>query len=242
VRRDVRIIATATNTNAAFAAIMATTTIPIIFLVGTDPVEAGLVPSLGQPGGNITGVTVVSRDLAQKRLEVLHELVPAAKTIGLLVNPDNAIATVEVRKLQDKAPALGLHVNLQEARNEREIDAAFETWFRLKVGGVVSGSEALYSSQQQRIAALALRYEIPTIHQYRAFVTAGGLISYGGDNLDGWRLSGAYVGRILKGEKPANLPVQQSTKIELAINLKTARALGLRVPPTLLARADEVIE
>jgi putative ABC transport system substrate-binding protein len=240
VRRQVSVIVAAGNTPAIVAAKAATATIPIIFLTAADPVEAGLVASLNRPGGNLTGVTVLSLELGPKVLEVLHESVPTANTIALLVNPTNPIlAETLSRDLLATARRLGLQLHVLHAGTESDFDRVFATLVQLRVGGLVIGAETLFTSGSERLAALALRHAVPTIYQ---FAVAGGLMSYGANLSDGHRLVGVYTGQILKGEKPSDLPVQQSTKVELVINLKTAKALGLVVPPALLARADEVIE
>ena len=242
VRIRVTVIATP-DTTAALAAKAATTTIPIIFFTAANPVEIGLVANLARPGGNLTGVTTLGLEVGPKRLELLHELVPAATTMALLVNPTSlALSERTTRDLQTAARALGLKIHVLHASTEREIDSAFATFAQLRAGGLVIGPDAFFTSRAEELAALALRHRVPAIYQFREFVEAGGLMSYGTDLTDGNRLTGVYTGRILKGEKPADLPVQQSSKAELIINLKTARALGLTVPLALLGRANEVIE
>jgi len=242
VRIRVTVIATP-DTPAALAAKAATTTIPIIFFTAANPVEIGLVANLARPGGNLTGVTTLGLEVGPKRLELLHELVPAATTMALLVNPTSlALSERTTRDLQTAARALGLKIHVLHASTEREIDSAFATFAQLRAGGLVIGPDAFFTSRAEELAALALRHRVPAIYQFREFVEAGGLMSYGTDLTDGNRLTGVYTGRILKGEKPADLPVQQSSKAELIINLKTARALGLTVPLPLIGRADEVIE
>ena len=242
VRIRVTVIATP-DTPAALAAKAATTTIPIIFFTAANPVEIGLVANLARPGGNLTGVTTLGLEVGPKRLELLHELVPAATTMALLVNPTSlALSERTTRDLQTAGRALGLKIHVLHASTEREIDSAFATFAQLRAGGLVIGPDAFFTSRAEELAALALRHRVPAIYQFREFVEAGGLMSYGTDLTDGNRLTGVYTGRILKGEKPADLPVQQSSKAELIINLKTARALGLTVPLTLLGRADEIIE
>jgi putative tryptophan/tyrosine transport system substrate-binding protein len=241
-RRQVAVIATLGGNTASVAAKAATTTIPVVFHGSVDPVEAGLVASLNRPGGNVTGVVTLNMDTGQKRLELMHELLPAATTIGLLLNPTNAVAEIQSKDLQAAARTLGLQLQIANASTERDFDAAFATLSQGQVGGLVIGTDGFLVSQSEQLAALTVRYALPTIFQYRAFVTAGGLMSYGGSVTDSYRLSGVYTGRILKGEKPADLPVQQATKVELIINLKTARTLGITFPITLLGRADEVIE
>jgi putative ABC transport system substrate-binding protein len=221
----------------------ATKTIPIIFSIGGDPVELGLVASLNRPGGNVTGVLTLGAELAPKRLEVVHELVPKANIIALLVNPSNRFnAETQSRDLQVAARNLGLQLHVLNATSESDITATFETLVQLHAGALVIGSDSYFNTRSEQFAELALRNAMPTIYQYREFAAAGGLMSYGSSLTDLYRLIGIYTGRILKGEKPADLPVQQATKIELIINLKTAKALGLTVPITLLGRADEVIE
>jgi putative ABC transport system substrate-binding protein len=242
VRRRVAVIATIGGSAASLAATAATATIPVVFHGGFDPVEAGLVASLNRPGGNVTGVVTLNIDTGQKRLELLHELLPAATTIGVLLNPTNALAEIQSKDLQAAARTLGLQLRIVRASTEHDFDQAFASLSQAQAGGLVIVSDGFLVSQSAQLAALAVRYALPAIFQYRPFVTAGGLMSYGGSVTDSYRLSGDYTGRILKGEKPANLPVQQATKVELIINLKTARTLGLTVPITLLGRADEVIE
>jgi putative ABC transport system substrate-binding protein len=242
VRRRVDVIA-ATGGPAALAAKAASATIPIVFRLAADPIAAGLVASLSRPGGNVTGVTSLNLEVGPKRLEFLHELVPTATIMAALVNPTNpSNAEILSRDLQATARLLGLQLHLLHASSDADIDAVFATLTELRAAGLVIGTDALFTSRDEKLAALGLRYRIPTIYQWREFVAAGGLMSYGGSFADSYRLAGVYTGRILKGEKPADLPVQQATKLELFINLKTAKALGITVPPTLLALADEVIE
>jgi len=242
VRRQVAVIATIGGNPSSSAAKAATATIPVVFHGSVDPVEAGFVASLNRPGGNLTGVVTLNTELGQKRLELIHELVPTATTIGLLLNPTNAVAEIQSKDLQAAARTLGLQLRVLHASTERDFDEVFATLIRLRAGGLVIGSDGFFVSRSEQLAALTVRHALPAIFQYRAFVTAGGLMSYGGSVTDSYRLSGIYTGRILKGEKPADLPVQQATKVELMINLKTAKALGLTVPLPLLGRADEVIE
>jgi putative ABC transport system substrate-binding protein len=234
----VTVIAATGSVRSALTAQAATTAIPIVFYTGSDPVEYGLVASLNRPGGNLTGVTTLGAELAPKRLELLHEAVPTATVIAILVNPVNSNAEA----LQKAARTLGLQIHFLSARAEREFDTVFASLVQLRAGGLVIGPDGLFVSRSEQLAALALRHAVPTIFQFREFAAAGGLMSYGGNNTDQYRLVGVYTGRILKGEKPADLPVQQATKVELIINLKTAKVLGLTVPITLLGRADEVIE
>jgi putative ABC transport system substrate-binding protein len=224
------------------AAKATTMTIPIVFQVGVDPVAVGLVASLNRPGGNLTGVTILASELQQKHLELLHELVPTANIVAALVNPNTPAAETQSTELQTAARSLGLKIHVLHASTERDFDTVFATLLQLGAGGLVVGNDTFFSTRSEQLAALALRHGVPAIFQYRQFVEAGGLMSYGGDLADNYCLTGVYTGRVLKGEKPADLPVMQSTKVELIINLKTARALGLTVPLLLLARADEVIE
>jgi len=241
VRREVRVIAAAGGTQSAVVAKAATTTIPIVFGIGADPVEAGLVASLNRPGGNLTGVVTLSVELVPKRLQLAHELVPAASRVALLVNPSDA-AQADAKRVEEAARALGLQLDILHASTEPELDTAFATALQLRAGVVVINADAFFNSRSKRLAELALHHEMPAVYQYREFAAAGGLASYGSRLADAYRQVGIYTGRILKGDKPADLPVQQSTTAELIVNLKTAKALGLTVPDSLLARADEVIE
>jgi len=240
VRRQVSVIAASTPV-AAFAAKAATTTIPIVFVTGSDPVEQGLVASLNRPGGNLTGATTLAVELGQKRVELLHELVPTATLIAVLVNPTGPNLAAVSRDLQAAARTLGLQIHVLHASAESDFDTVFATMVRLRAGALVIGTDTFFNSQSRKLATLALRHTLPAIYQYREFAAAGGLMSYAGSITDAYRLAGVYTARILKGEKPSDLPVQQSTKAELFINLKTAKALGLTIPPSLLVRADEVI-
>ena len=227
----------------ALAAKEATRSIPIIFSVGGDPVATGLVESLNRPGGNLTGNANLNIDLIGKRLEILHEVVPNTSTIGFIVNPTNATyAEIETKQLQISAQARGVRLLIENVAGPNEIDRAFAGLVRDGAGALIVSGDALFYNIRDQINLLTLRYALPSIYATRAWATAGGLISYGTDYSDGYRLIGVYAARILKGEKPADLPVQQITKIEFVINLKTAKALGLTVPPSLLATADEVIE
>jgi putative ABC transport system substrate-binding protein len=242
VRRQVSVVVAATGP-ATLAAKAATATIPIVFQLGNDPVAIGLVASLNRPGGNITGVTTLSVELGPKRLELLHELIPAATIIAVLVNPNNATALeTQTRDLQAAARDLGLQLHVLQASTDRDFDTVFTTLVQLRAGGLAIGGDALLNSRSEQLAALALRHAVPAIHQPREFAAAGGLMSYGSSNTDAIRQAGIYTGKILKGAKPADLPVMQAVKVELVINLKTAKALGLAVPLALLTRADEVIE
>jgi putative ABC transport system substrate-binding protein len=242
VSRRVAVIATPGNMPAALAAKAATKTIPIVFLVQGDPVAVGLVASLARPGGNLTGVTGLTSEVGPKRLEMLHAVIPTA-TIALLVNPKNPdLSEPQSQELQVAAGRLGLQLHVLTASTDQEIDTAFANLVQLRAGGLVIGPDALFSTRIEQLAALALRHRIPAIYQYPEFTAAGGLMSYGSNFRDMLRLIGLYTGRVLKGEKPADLPVQQATKVELIINLKTANALGLTMPTALLVRADEVIE
>jgi putative ABC transport system substrate-binding protein len=241
VRRQVTVIA-ATTTPAALAAKAATATIPIVFETAGDPIRLGLVASLNRPGRNVTGVTQLSSELVSKRLGLLHDLIPTATTIGLLVNPTDPRAETQTRDMQEAAHALGLQIHVLNASTEGEIDTAFANLAQLRAGALFVGTGELFTRRPKQLAALAARQRVPAIYQYREFAAAGGLISYGTSLTDAYRLTGIYTGRVLKGEKPADMPVLQPTKFELVLNLKTAKALGLEIPPGVLAIADEVIE
>jgi len=243
VSRQVAVIVTGGATPTALAAKAATETIPIVFVLGSDPVQFGLVKSLARPGGNVTGVTVLDVELIPKAFELLHELAPAATTIAVLVNPNNVLAETQTRGSEIAADKLGVRLLLLIANNQNEIDTAFATLVEHRAGALlVTGEPLFFGAARDQLIALAARHKVPTIYQFRQLTEAGGLISYGTSLADAQRISGVYAGRILRGEKPADLPVQQSTRVELVINLKTANALGLTVPPSLLARAEEVIE
>jgi putative tryptophan/tyrosine transport system substrate-binding protein len=243
VRREVTVIVAVTGTPPVLAAKAATTTIPIVFVTAGDPVALGLVASLNRPGGNLTGVATLTVQLGPKQLEILHELVPTATIIALLVNPTNATnAETLSRDLQAAARTLGLQLHVLHASTERDFDTVFATLSRLRAGALVIGSDPFFNSRSQQLAALAFRHAMPTMYPFREYAIAGGLISYGNSFADAHRQVGVYTSRILKGEKPADLPVQQSTKVELILNLRTAKTLGLTVPLPLLGRADELIE
>jgi putative tryptophan/tyrosine transport system substrate-binding protein len=243
VRRQVNVIASPGSTPAALAAKAATATIPVVFQIGTDPVAAGLVDSLARPGGNVTGVTTLNTELAPKRLELLRELIPTANIIALLVNPTSPFIAKNISSdLQSAARTLGMQLHILNASTERDFDTVFATLVQLRASALVIAPDAMFISRSEQLGALTLRHGVPAITQFREFAAAGGLMSYGASFTDAARQVGVYTGRILKGEKPADLPVQQSTKVELTINMKTAKALGLTVPPALLARADELIE
>jgi putative ABC transport system substrate-binding protein len=241
VQRQVALIA-AQNAPTAFAAKAATSSIPIVFILGTDPVQSGLVASLSRPGGNITGVAILATELMGKRLEFLRELLPTLTVVAFLENPSNPNVEPETRALQQAARSLGLEIHALQAGTTGEIEAAFETLARVNARALVISTDTFFTSQRTQIVTLAAHHAVPTIYAWRLFPAAGGLISYGPDISDSYRQLAHYAAKILKGAKPADLPVQQVVKIELVINLDTARALGLTVPPELLARADEVIE
>jgi len=240
VRRQVAVIAA--NTPAAPPAKAATTTIPIVFLTAADPVEAGLVASLNRPGGNLTGVSILNVELGAKRLELLHELVPSASIVALLINPTHPAAETASKDLQAAARTIGLEFLVLHASTEHDFDTVFATLAQVRAGALVIGADAYFVSRSEQLAALTVHHAVPAISLSREFAVAGGLMSYGTSVVDAYRQLAIYAGRILKGEKPADLPMQQITKVELIINLKTARALGLTVPLPLLGRADEVIE
>lgn len=242
VRRPVSVLVTLGGTVVALAAKAASNTVPTVFLIGGDPVKSGLVASLSRPGGNVTGVSFLSTALLQKQLEVIHEVVPNAALIGLLINHSNPLADSQIKDLQAAAKKLNQKIFIVKAANESEIEAAFGTLSQQRVGALVVVGDPLFTSRSEQLAALTVRHAVPTIYLYRKFAAAGGLLSYGTDITDAYRVAGVYTGRILKGDKPADLPVQQSTKVELIINLKTAKTLGITIPPSLLGRADEVIE
>ena len=243
VRRQVAVIVTPGSTVAALAAKAETTTIPIVFSSGSDPVKAGLIASLNSPGGNVTGIYQLSNDLIGKRLELLHEVVPAVTTIALLVNPANAVAADSTTKeAQAAARSLGLEIKIFATSNNRDIDAAFIEIAHQQIGAALNMPDAFFTSRRVQLVTLATRFAIPAIFSIREYVEVGGLMSYGENIADQWRRVGIYVGRVLKGERPAELPVMQVTKFELVINLKTAKALGVKISDNLLSLADEVIE
>ena len=242
VRRQVAVIA-ATGTPAMLAAKAATTAIPIVFTTGTDPVQLGVVTSLNRPGGNVTGVTTLNVEVAPKRLELARELIPGTSTVAVLINRTNPETETELRIMQTAASALGLQLHVLDASTEHDFDTIFAALHQTPARVlVIAGADPFLISRSEQLAELTVRHAVPAIFQFREFVAAGGLISYGGSVTDAYRQAGIYAGRILKGEKPGELPVQQATKVELFVNLKTARTLGLTVPTALLVRADEVIE
>ena len=241
VRRQVAVIVTG-GTPAAIVAKAATSTIPTVIIVGGDPVRLGLVESFNRPGGNLTGLAVLTVELEAKKLELLHELLPAATAIALLVNPTTVLTESETKVVQDAARSFGLQLHVLNASTESQIDAAFEALVELRATALIVGVDTFLNNSRSQIVALAARYAVPAVYGVRDFVTAGGLMSYGTDLVEMYGQSGTYAGKILKGARPADLPIQQVTKVALVINLKTAKALGLTFPTTLLGRADEVIE
>jgi putative ABC transport system substrate-binding protein len=242
IRRQVTVIVAA-GIPAALAAKAATTTIPIVFEIAADPVEVGLVASLNRPGGNLTGVTTLNVELGPKRLELLHQVEPTTRSIALLVNPTSPINAERLSTdAQTAARILGLQLHVLHASTERDFDTVFASLVQMRAGALVINNDAFFLSRSEHLAALTVRHAVPTIFAYREFTAAGGLMSYGGSLTDAYRLTGVYTGQILKGEKPADLPVQQATKVELFINLKAAKALGLTVPLIMQMTADEVIE
>ena len=242
VRRRVTVIAAFASSAPGLAAKAATSTIPIVFQTGADPISDGLVASLNRPGGNITGVSQVFFTMAGKRLELLHELVPASAAVALLVNATNPYTESEIREVQTRASALGLQLHVLNATNDSDLETAFMSLVERRAGGLLVGADPFFIIVRDKLVALAAGHKVPTIYGYRDFMAVGGLVSYGTDPAAAYHQIGAYTGRVLKGEKPADLPVQQPTKFDLVINLKTARALGLQVPTSILLRADEVIE
>jgi putative ABC transport system substrate-binding protein len=243
VHRQVSVLAVLGSTPAALAAKAASSTIPIIFNIAADPVQVGLVASLNRPGGNVTGVVTLNVEIAPKRLELLHELLPTATSFALLVNPTNpALAEPVSERVQVAARTLGVKLHVLHASSEPELDAVLAAVARLQAAGLVVGPDPFFNSRIEQLAALTSRHALPTVFQWREFTAAGGLLSYGTSLAETFRQAGVYTGRVLKGEKPADLPVEQATKVELFINLKTAKALGIEIAPMLSARADEVIE
>jgi putative ABC transport system substrate-binding protein len=243
VQRKVSVIATLGSGVAALAVKAATTSIPIIFETGLDPVAVGLVASLNRPEGNVTGITSLNVAVAPKGLELLHELVPKAKSFAVLVNPANSVNTnINLKSLEEPARARGLQLHVLNASTEGDFDNAFAKLVQLQADGLIVAPDIIFNSRAQQLATLTTKHSVPAVHTVREFAAAGGLMSYGGDIKETHKQAGIYTGRVLKGEKPEDLPVQQVTKVELVINLKTAKALGLNVPNTLVGRADEVIE
>jgi putative tryptophan/tyrosine transport system substrate-binding protein len=241
IHRQVAVLA-ATSTPAALVAKAATATIPIVFTTGGDPVQLGLVASLNRPGGNVTGASELTREATPKRLELAHRLVPGATAVGLLINPKNPNAETVTRDLEGATRRLGLQFEVLHASTEAEIDQAFTTFRQARAGVLVIGADAFFAGHTEQLGTLSIRNSVPAIFDFHPFVETGGLASYGGSIIDAYRLAGGYAARILKGEKPSDLPVQQTTKVELIINLKTAKALGIEISSTLLATADELIE
>ena len=241
VQRKVSVIA-ATSTPAAFAAKAAATTIPIVFTTGGDPVRSGLVSSLSKPGGNLTGVTTTNLEVAAKRLELIHEVIPTATNIALLVHPSDPLAASASRTTSAAAATLGLNLHVLHASSEQDLAATFDSLLQLRAEALVIATSTFFNSHAGELGGLAISHRVPAIYEHHAFTAAGGLMSYSGDLAEAYHVVGGYVGRILKGAKPTDLPVQEVTKVELIINLKTAKALGLNVPNTIVGRADEVIE
>jgi putative ABC transport system substrate-binding protein len=242
VARHVTVIAATGGSPSALAAKAATSITPIVFAIGVDPVQIGLVSSLNRPDGNVTGATMLAVDLGSKRLELLRDVIPSAKVIAALVNPTSPGASIVLNDLQTTATALGLQVHILHAAAESQFERVFSRLVELRAQGLVIGADPLFNNQSEQLAELAMRHAVPAIYQFHEFVEAGGLMSYGGSLADAYYQAGGYVGRVIKGAKPADLPVQQATRVELIVNLRTAKALGLDFPARLLARADEVIE
>jgi putative tryptophan/tyrosine transport system substrate-binding protein len=242
VRRSVTVIAAVGGSPAAIAAKSATTSIPIVFQVGVDPVQAGLVSSMNQPGGNLTGIANLALAMGPKRLELMHELRPAMKVVAALLNPTRSDVRAEAVELQAAATTLGIELHILQASADRDFDPVFETVVRLRAGGIIISGDPYFNSRSELLASPALRHAVPAVYQFREFAAAGGLLSYGSSLREAYRLAGGYTGRILKGDRPIDLPVQQSAKAELIVNLRTAKAFGIEVPQALLARADEVLE
>jgi putative ABC transport system substrate-binding protein len=242
VARRVAVIVAPGGAPAAIAAKSVTTTIPIVFEMGADPIAMGLVTSLNRPGGNLTGVSSLNVEVTPKRLEILREAIPTATVVAVLLNPTSPTADSQLRNLQEAARALGLQLHVLHASSARDFDAVFATLLQLRASGLVVASDTFFATHSEQLAALTVRHALPAIHQSRDFALAGGLMSYGGSFVESHRQAGVYTGRVLKGDKPADLPVQQVTKVELLINLKTAKALGVTFPLALSGRADQVIE
>jgi len=243
IRRRVTVLVAGGGTPTAVAAKAATTTIPVVFAVGVDPVTVGLVASMIRPGGNLTGITNLATEVGPKRLEVLRELLPTATGIAVLVNPANpSLAELYLQVLRPVADKLGVQLHVLNASTDRDFDTVFASLPRLQASGLVIMPDVFFTTRAEQLGAISLRYGVPAIYEYRPFTAAGGLVSYGSDEVEYYRLLGIYAGKVLNGDKPANLPVVQSTKVELIINLKTAKTLGLNVPQPLVGRADEVIE
>jgi putative tryptophan/tyrosine transport system substrate-binding protein len=242
VARRVAVIVAPGGAPAAIAAKSVTTTIPIVFEMGADPIAMGLVASLNRPGGNLTGVSSLNVEVTPKRLEILREAIPTATVVAVLLNPTSPTADSQLRNLQEAARALGLQLHVLHASSARDFDAVFVTLLQLRASGLVVASDTFFATHSEQLAALTVRHALPAIHQSRDFALAGGLMSYGGSFVESHRQAGVYTGRVLKGDKPADLPVQQVTKVELLINLKTAKALGVTFPLALSGRADQVIE
>jgi putative ABC transport system substrate-binding protein len=242
VNRQVAVLVAVGGEPSALAAKAASSTIPLVFTTGGDPVKIGLVASLNRPGGNATGVSLLTTAPESKRLGLLHELAPSAALIGVLINPNYQEAEAQSRELQEAARSIGQRLHIVNAKNDEELESAFATLVQERANALLVSADPFFDTKRDRIIAFAARYRLPAIYQFRDYAVAGGLMSYGISITDGYRQVGIYTGQILKGAKPAELPIQQSVKFEFVINLKTAKALGLTVPPTLLARADEVIE
>jgi putative ABC transport system substrate-binding protein len=243
VDRHVAVIVVLGNTPSALSARSASATIPVVFRVAVDPVEAGLVASLNRPNGNVTGISTLGAETGQKQLEILHGLAPKARAVGLLINPTNTILSdIQTRDIKEAARSMGLPLHILMASADSELEAIFVKLAEVQAKAMIIGADAFLNSRSAALAALAILHQVPAISPYREFPLAGGLISYGGNIAEGSRLAGVYTGRILRGEKPGDLPVQQITKVEMILNLKAAKSLGVEVPPTILATADEVIE
>jgi len=242
VRAGVAVIVATGGATSALAAKQTTTSIPIVFSTGGDPIKEGLVASVNRPGGNVTGVSLLTTGLDAKRLEILHEVLPSASVIGVLINPNNANAAAQSAIVQDAGRTMGQKVLILHASSEREFAAAFTTMVQSRINALIVGADPFFSSQRDQLIALTARYRVPAIYEWHEFVQAGGLMSYGSNLPEAYHQIGIYAGRVLKGEKPGDLPVVQSTRVEFAVNLKTAKALGVTVPLPLLGRADEVIE